>query len=103
MNMTMQEFFERGQEEFGLPCCPVCTPADFIENRHIKVRNFFQEVEHPEVGKGLYASMPFRMTETSPQMRRPAPRLGEHNVEIYHKELGFSMEELSALRKASVI
>ena len=103
MNMTMQEFFERGQEEFGLPCCPVCTPAEFIDNRHIKARGFLQEVEHPEVGKGFYASMPFRMTETPPQVRCPAPQLGEHNEEIYHKELGFAMEELGALRRAGII
>jgi crotonobetainyl-CoA:carnitine CoA-transferase CaiB-like acyl-CoA transferase len=103
MNMTMQEFFERGQEEFGLPCCPVCTPADFIENRHIKVRGFFKEIEHPDVGKGLYASAPFRMTETPPRVCRSAPRLGEHNEEIYHRELGYTMEELSALKNAGVI
>ena len=103
MNMTMQEFFERGQEQFGLPCCPVCTPAEFIDNRHIKARGFLKEVEHPEVGKGLYATMPFRMTETPPGVRRPAPRLGEHNAEVYHQELGFAMEELSALRRAGII
>jgi len=103
MNMTMQEFFERGQEEFGLPCCPVCPPTDFINNRHIKARGFLQEVEHPVVGKGLYATMPLRMMETPPQVRHPAPCLAEHNEEIYHKELGFAIEELNALRKASII
>lgn len=102
-NMTMQEFFERGQEEFSLPCCPVCTPAEFIDNRHIKARGFLQEVEHPEVGKALYATMPFRMTETPPEVRRPAPRLGEHNQEVYHEELGFAMEELSTLKRAGII
>lgn len=103
MNMTMQEFFERGQEQFGLPCCPVCTPAEFIDNPHIKARGFLQEIEHPEVGKGLYATLPFKMTETPPDVRCPAPRLGEHNKQIYHEELGFTIEELSTLKRAGII
>ncbi|UCC59337.1 MAG: CoA transferase [Dehalococcoidia bacterium] len=103
MKMTMQEFFERGQEQFGLPCCPVCTPSEFIDNPHIKARGFFQDVEHPEVGKGSYATIPFKMTETPARVVRWAPRLGEHNEEIYHGELGLTMEELSALRRAGII
>jgi len=103
MNMTMREFFEQGQGKFGLPCCPVCTPAEYIDNPHVKARSFFKEVEHPEVGKGLYAKMPFKMTETPAEVRFPAPRLGQHNGEIYHDEMGFSMEELGALRSAGII
>ena len=103
MNMTMLEFFEQGQGKFGLPCCPVCTPAEYIDNPHVKARGFFKEVEHPEVGKGLYATMPFKMTETPTEMRFPAQRLGQHNREIYHDELGFSLEELSAFRRAGII
>jgi len=103
MNMTMREFFEQGQGKFGLPCCPVCTPAEYIDNPHAKARSFFKEVEHPEVGKGLYATMPFKMTETPAEVRLPAPRLGQHNREIYQDELGFSTEELSAFRRAGII
>ena len=87
MNMTMREFFEQGQGKFGLPCCPVCTPAEYIDNPHVKARSFFKEVEHPEVGKGLYAKKPFKKTETPAELRFPAPRLGQHNGEIYHDEM----------------
>jgi len=103
MNMTMLEFFEQGQGKFGLPCCPVCTPAEYIDNPHVKARGFFKEVEHPEVGKGLYATMPFKMTKTPAEVRFPAPGLGQHNIEIYHDELGFSTKELNALRRAGII
>jgi len=33
----------------------------------------------------------------------PAPTLGQHNEEIYCKELGLSKQDLAALRRAEVI
>lgn len=103
MQMTMEELCGRGQEEFGLPACPVYTPAEYMEDKHVKARGFFEEVEHPETGKGMYAGMPFKMTETPPSFRRPAPRLGEHNEEVYCEELDFSREELGVLRMSGII
>ncbi|MBE0480388.1 MAG: CoA transferase [Dehalococcoidia bacterium] len=103
MNMTMQEFFERGQGKHGLPCCPVCTQAEYMDNPHVRARGFFREVEHPDAGRGLYASMPFEMTETPPGVFRPAPRLGQHNEEIFHGDLGLSPAKIKALKEAGII
>ncbi len=72
-------------------------------SEHVKARGFFKEVEHPEVGKGLYAGVPFRMTETPPAFTRPAPTLGEHNKEIWCDELGFSFDDLSVLKASGII
>jgi formyl-CoA transferase len=38
-----------------------------------------------------------------PSIRRRAPRIGEHNAEIYGGELGLSAAELTALRGAGAI
>jgi len=37
------------------------------------------------------------------QNARAAPRLGEHNVEVFCGELGLSSEELGLLRAARVV
>jgi crotonobetainyl-CoA:carnitine CoA-transferase CaiB-like acyl-CoA transferase len=38
-----------------------------------------------------------------PALRRAAPRVGEHNVEVYATELGLGADQLSALRSADIV
>jgi crotonobetainyl-CoA:carnitine CoA-transferase CaiB-like acyl-CoA transferase len=99
---TQQELFTRGQE-LGVPTCPIYYLDQFVGDRHIKARGFFTEVKHPEVGSALYPGVPFKMTETPPTVSRPAPTLGQHNIEIWCNEMGLSRDELVALRGAGVI
>jgi crotonobetainyl-CoA:carnitine CoA-transferase CaiB-like acyl-CoA transferase len=44
-----------------------------------------------------------RFTEAACGIRFRAPLIGEHNDEVYKKELGLSTEELVALKQRSVI
>ena len=37
------------------------------------------------------------------QIRRPAPRIGEHNIDIYQNALGISLRELEQLQAGGVI
>lgn len=101
-HMDKHDIFERGQA-IQLPCWPTNTPIDFFEDPHHKERGFWLEVDHPEHGKTRYAGAPWKLSETPVQSRRPAPRLGQHNLEIYGDELGLSTEEISALRLARII
>jgi crotonobetainyl-CoA:carnitine CoA-transferase CaiB-like acyl-CoA transferase len=63
------------------------------------------EVDHPELGeKFLYPGWPIKWSNLppyAPQCR--APLIGEHNYEIYCKELGLSKEELILLKARGVI
>jgi len=101
-NYTMFELFEAGHRE-GVPIIPIHDVAGFINNPHTKAREFFVEVNHPVIGKALYPGPPYKWTETPASIRRPAPCLGEHNEEIYCRELGFSKGDLSVLRRAGVV
>jgi crotonobetainyl-CoA:carnitine CoA-transferase CaiB-like acyl-CoA transferase len=56
------------------------------------------------LGQSLkYPGPPFRLSETPWRIVRRAPLIGEHNVEIYEKELGFSEEQLALLRAKKVV
>jgi crotonobetainyl-CoA:carnitine CoA-transferase CaiB-like acyl-CoA transferase len=50
-----------------------------------------------------YPGAPYRFSQTPWAMRRPAPRLGEHNEEIYGGRLGVSRAELLLLGQTGII
>jgi crotonobetainyl-CoA:carnitine CoA-transferase CaiB-like acyl-CoA transferase len=99
---TMLELFEAGKQE-GVPIAPILNIEDFYNSPHTKARGYFVEVDHPVAGKADYPGPPYKWTETPARIGRPAPCLGEHNEEIYCKELGLSKSDLVALRGSGVL
>ena len=99
---TKAELFEIFREA-RIASAPVNSPEDLLKYPHLKERQYFTEIDHPETGKVDYPGAPFKMTETPCQAMHPAPLLGQHNEEIYCKLLGYSREELVKLRESGVI
>ena len=83
---------------------PVSTTADLPRNPQLKGRNFWTEVEHPELKTSIvYAGVFGRASEAPLRISRRAPRVGEHNTDIYERELGMTRKELLMLKQAGVI
>jgi len=80
---------------------PVATTKDILESVQLAAREFWIEVAHPELGTTItYPGAFARASETPLRISRRAPLIGEHNQEIYEKELALSKQELLALRQA---
>jgi len=99
---TREELFETFLEA-KIASAPVNSPEDLLKYPHLKERQYFTEIDHPETGKVDYPGAPFKMTETPCQAMHPAPLLGQHNEEIYCKLLGYGREDLVKLRESGVI
>ncbi len=83
---------------------PCNTTAEIRQDEQLAARDFWMEVEHPELGTTItYPGAPAKMSEANWQMYRPAPLIGEHNEEIYVNELGFTKDELTILKQGNVI
>jgi crotonobetainyl-CoA:carnitine CoA-transferase CaiB-like acyl-CoA transferase len=83
---------------------PVFTPKDMLELDQLKFRNYWVEVDHPELGTSITYHGPFLKTsETFENICRRAPLVGEHNEEVYIKELGMTKEQLLILKQMKVI
>ena len=96
-----REIFEKAQG-LGLAFAYVASPEDILGWEHLRDRDFFTEVEHPEAGTLEHPSGPFRGDDIAWSLE-PAPTLGQHNREIYCERLGFSAEDLMRLRHNDVI
>ena len=88
----------------GFACAPILTLDQVVANEQIGgARNMFPEIDDPEVGPMRFTNSAVKMSETMPEIRCPAPCLGEHNEEIYHELLGYSPEEVQKLAQEGVI
>jgi benzylsuccinate CoA-transferase BbsE subunit len=112
LSQSIERFFlthtkaEIAEEAFkrGIMLYPVSTIKDLVEAPQLKARDFWEGIEHPELGKEIltYAGPFAKLSETPWENRRRAPLLGEHNLEVY-QELGLSKEELASLKQAQII
>ena len=83
---------------------PCNTTADISRDAHLDARGYWQKVAHPELGCELtYAGAPLKMSSDNWGIRRRAPLIGEHNSEIYEKELGVTPGDLALLKSQNVI
>jgi len=94
---------ERKTQAVGIPAGVIATVKDLAEDEHLAARGFFTELDHPRAGKQKYPGVSYIHSETPWAMRSPAPLLGQHNEDVYVRELGYTREQLVKLREAGVI
>lgn len=83
--------------------CPLSSMADLLVDEQLKVRNFWVEIEHPELNARLTYPREFlKSSEKECATRFRAPLIGEHNEEVY-TQIGLSKKDLSRLKEAGVI
>ena len=93
-----------GPGDRGLVIGLVQSPEQVVNSPHLAERGAFVELDHPQVGTLKYPGPGFFFDGANPmQSTCAAPRLGEHNAEVYCGRLGLSNEELGRLQAARVI
>lgn len=110
INETVVEFTSRYRradlvqllQSNDLPCLPVNTPLEFLQDEQIQARGFLQNVKHPRWGAYSHPGTPFFIDREKLPITA-APDLGEHNGEIYEKVLNLNARDLTALHAANVI
>jgi crotonobetainyl-CoA:carnitine CoA-transferase CaiB-like acyl-CoA transferase len=100
---TKMELFEIARENNFL-IAPVATIDDVLQNPQFIAREYWQNIEHPEVGVTLRYPGPFARFSAKPiQFKRRPPAVGEHNHEILVGELGVSETEFRNLERRGII
>jgi crotonobetainyl-CoA:carnitine CoA-transferase CaiB-like acyl-CoA transferase len=83
----------------GVPAGAVLDAAELTADEHLQARDFFWEIDHPDVGPKIYAGQPFKMSGTPLTLRGPAPCLGQHNEYVLRELLGYSEAEITRLKE----
>lgn len=103
MAQRTKEELLHGLQKRRTPLGPIYRIEEVPYTEHMKVREFFVEVDHPEAGTLSYPSGMAKFSRSPVSLRRPAPLLGQHNEEVYGKRLGYNTEELSRLKDAGIV
>ncbi len=83
---------------------PVFTVKDICEYPHLEARGFWADVAHPELEDIITYPGAFVTIDEAPwKVYHRPPLIGEHNPDIYGKELGFLKDRMVLLKQANVI
>ena len=86
----------------GISICPLSSIQDLLDDASLKARDFWTEIEHPELKANItYPRQFIKSSEVDAITRFRAPLIGEHNEEVY-SEIGLSRNDLVILKQAGI-
>ena len=85
--------------EINVPCGPVLSTMDLANDEHVKQREMYVEVDHPERGRWFNLGCPIKLSDSPVKIER-SPLLGEHTDEILAEVLGYEESEIDGLKEA---
>jgi len=97
-NYTKREFMAL-LNPIDVPCGPIMSTDDLANDEHVRGRDMWVELDHPQRGKWFNVGMPIKLSD-SPAVIRRSPTLGEHTEEILKEVLGYDDAKISALKSS---
>jgi crotonobetainyl-CoA:carnitine CoA-transferase CaiB-like acyl-CoA transferase len=101
--MVADELKQRSTDEWlaaleavDIPVQRMNSLADIVNDPHLAAIGYFREVEHPSEGRIKSMATPSEWSDSQPEYRRHAPRLGEQTREVLG-EAGLSEADIEAL------
>jgi formyl-CoA transferase len=87
--------------QHDIPCGPILSMKELADDSSLRKTGTVVEVDHPTRGRYLTVGNPIKMSDSPSDVKR-SPLLGEHTDAIL-AELGYSSEQIAALRAEKVI
>ena len=90
-----------GRLQGRVPCAPVNSMREALEDEQVREREMILTVEHPVFGALREVASPIK-TAGAIAHPAPAPRLGEHTDSVLRDILGYTPDRIAALRASGV-
>ena len=97
-NYTKHELMQM-LNEIDVPCGPIMSTDDLANDEHVKLREMYQELDHPERGNWFNLGCPIKLSDSPVEMTR-SPLLGEHTDDILSQVLDYQESEIDQLKQA---
>jgi crotonobetainyl-CoA:carnitine CoA-transferase CaiB-like acyl-CoA transferase len=88
--------------EHEVPCGPVNSVADILNDRHVLERPMMVTTQHPTAGPLKLLASPMKFPAHGELPVQPPPLLGEHTSEVLAGWLGLDAERLQALKAKGI-
>jgi formyl-CoA transferase len=85
-----------------VPCGPIMSTEDLANDEHVRGRDMWVELDHPQRGKWFNVGMPIKLS-ASPAAIKRSPTLGEHTDEVLKGVLGYDEAKVGALKAAGAL
>jgi formyl-CoA transferase len=85
--------------ELDVPCGPIMSTEDLANDEHVRGREMWVELDHPQRGKWWNVGMPIKLSDSKAVVKR-SPTLGEHTDEVLQQVLGYDEGKIGTLKKA---
>lgn len=82
-----------------IPSGPILSMKELAEEQSLRETGTVVEVDHPTRGKYLSVGNPIKLSASPADVKR-SPLLGEHTDEILSSVLGYSADEVAAIKEA---
>ena len=90
-------------DEARIPCGPVLSAKQVLQDPHIKAMDFLQDMNFPGLKKPIpINTTPVKLSQTPGTIRQRTAELGEHTDEILNS-LGYTADKISEMRNARVV
>ena len=100
-NYTKRELMDI-LNEINVPCGPIMSTRDLANDDHVKLREMYVELDHPQRGKWYNLGCPMKLSDSPVEFER-SPLLGEHSEEILGDVLGYDNGEIDELKAAGAL
>ena len=88
--------------EINVPCGPIMSTQDLANDDHVKLREMYVELDHPQRGKWYNLGCPIKLSDSPVEVER-SPLLGEHTDEILGEVLEYDSGEIDELKAAGAL
>ena len=103
LSTNTSEYWLAALREKRIPCGPVNTFEQALNDEQVRFRNMVVSVEHPEGGTIEMPGNPIKMSDTHEDVFNSPPLLGQHTDEILRQYLDLDESALRGLRDEGVI
>ena len=87
-----------------VPCAPVRTLSEVVDDPHLHERKSLQWIDHPEYGRMVVNGSPLRFAGDDPSARyRPSQPLGADTESILVERLALSTADIRELHRQQVV